>query len=273
MIGTPVRSAAETKPPRPNRCSLYRSANGLPIPLNPSGHTPTSSSALSRRSASALHASVVPCLRPSGPTTGSSNTRSAPSIRRCRCAGWSSCSATEVISASSGTVPEWLATTSAPPSSGTWSQAGGLDPEPRPVERPQQREKHVVGEVGVEAEVVDGVVAGQAAAQEGERVGERGFPFGRERSGVALCGLDGGAGRRRLGSRLRHRPDRLVTRSASRPARFGTRAGAAWTGRRRRARRLRSVQRDDPGAVGLGGAAVVAGHGRLPSPASSRAAA
>ena len=68
MIGTPVRSAAETKPPRPNRCSLYRSANGLPMPLKPSGHTPTSSPSASSRSASALQASVLPCLRPSWPT-------------------------------------------------------------------------------------------------------------------------------------------------------------------------------------------------------------
>ena len=87
MIGLPVRSAADTNPPRPNRCSLYRSANGLPIPLKPSGHTPTSSPAVSRRSASAVQASVLPCLRLSWPTTGIRNTRSAPSMRRYRCAG------------------------------------------------------------------------------------------------------------------------------------------------------------------------------------------
>ena len=58
MIGAPVRSAAETNPPRPKRCSLYRSAKGLPMPLKPSGHTPTTSPLLSSRSASGAHASV-----------------------------------------------------------------------------------------------------------------------------------------------------------------------------------------------------------------------
>ena len=32
-MGTPARIAADTKPPRPNRCSRYRSENDLPIPL------------------------------------------------------------------------------------------------------------------------------------------------------------------------------------------------------------------------------------------------
>ena len=131
MIGTPVRSAADTNPPRPKRCSLYRSRNGLPMPLKPSGHTPTSSPADSSRSASGLQASVAAVLAGELADHRHWNTRSAPSMRRCRWAGWSSCSATEVISASSGTVPEWLATTSAPPSSGHVVQAGGLDPEPR----------------------------------------------------------------------------------------------------------------------------------------------
>ena len=84
MIGAPVRNAADTKPPRPNRWSLYRSLNGLPMPLKPSGQTPTSSPSLSRRWASALHASVAPLLRASGPSTGVVNTRSAPSMRRYR---------------------------------------------------------------------------------------------------------------------------------------------------------------------------------------------
>ena len=39
------RSAADTKPPRPKRCSLYRSVYGLPMPLKPSGQTPTISPA------------------------------------------------------------------------------------------------------------------------------------------------------------------------------------------------------------------------------------
>ena len=82
MIGAPVRSAAVTKPPRPKRCSLYRSLNGLPMPLKPSGQTPTSSPLRSSRSASGWQASVLPVLRASGPRTGVEKTRSAPSIRR-----------------------------------------------------------------------------------------------------------------------------------------------------------------------------------------------
>src|SRR3982750_3445649 len=120
MMGTPVRSAAVTKPPRPNRCRVYRSRNGLPIPLKPSGKTPTSSPAVSNRSASSLQASVVPILRDIVPMNGSSKTRSAPSRRSRRRAGGSSGSATGVISASAGGVPEWLATTSPPPVVGTF---------------------------------------------------------------------------------------------------------------------------------------------------------
>ena len=54
-------------------------------------------------------------------------------------------------------------------------QAGGLDPEPRPVQRPQQREDDVVGELGVEAELVDGVVAGRACGA-GTRARRRARP-------------------------------------------------------------------------------------------------
>src|SRR3954469_5070412 len=120
-IGTPVRSAALTKPPRPKRCRVYRSLNGLPMPLNPSGKTPTSSPAASSRSASSLQARVVPSLRASAPMKGTWKTRSAPSSRSRRDAGWWSCSATVAISESTGRVPEWLATTSAPPLAGTFS--------------------------------------------------------------------------------------------------------------------------------------------------------
>ena len=92
------------------------------MPLKPSGQTPTSSPRASSRSASALQASVVPLLRASSLTIGVWNTRSAPSIRRCRRAGWWSSSAIWVITESSGIVPEWLATTSAPPSDGMFSR-------------------------------------------------------------------------------------------------------------------------------------------------------
>ena len=90
------------------------------MPLKPSGHTPTSSPPESIRSASSMHASVAPLLRASELTTGILKTRSAPSGRRER---WAlSCTASMVISPSSGTVPEWLDTTSAPPSAGMFSR-------------------------------------------------------------------------------------------------------------------------------------------------------
>jgi hypothetical protein len=121
MIGVPVRSAADTNPPRPKRCSLYRSAYRLPMPLKPSGNTPTSSPVLISRSASGWQATVAPALRASSLTTGMRNTRSAPSSRRCRSCGCSSRSATDSIIASSASVPEWLPTSRPPPVSGTFS--------------------------------------------------------------------------------------------------------------------------------------------------------
>ena len=64
----------------------------------------------------------VPVLRAMGATKGVAEDESAPSSRMWRWAGWSSSSASASISASSGRVPEWLATTRAPPSSGTFSR-------------------------------------------------------------------------------------------------------------------------------------------------------
>ncbi len=63
MIGTWALIAEATNPPRPNRCSLYRSEKGLPTPLKPSGNTPTSSPLRISRSASSGQASVWPDLR------------------------------------------------------------------------------------------------------------------------------------------------------------------------------------------------------------------
>ena len=89
------------------------------MPLNPSGQTPTSSPPASIRSASSLQARVAPPLRARVLTTGIRNTRSAPSGRRFRpVASWIE---TIVIRPSTGSVPEWLDTTSAPPSAGMFS--------------------------------------------------------------------------------------------------------------------------------------------------------
>src|SRR5215831_17674583 len=89
------------------------------MPLKPSGKTPTSSPERSSTWAFAGQARVWPILRAIGPSTGISYTRSAPSSRRFRWAGCSSCSPAWSMSASTGSVPEWLATTSAGPASGT----------------------------------------------------------------------------------------------------------------------------------------------------------
>ncbi len=89
------------------------------MPLKPSGHTPTSSPPASIRSASSLQARVAPLLRAIELTSGILKTRSAPSGRRWRpVRSWT---VTSVISASIGSVPEWLDTISAPPSAGMLS--------------------------------------------------------------------------------------------------------------------------------------------------------
>ena len=136
------------------------------MPLKPSGKTPTSSPSVSSRSASSLQASVRAHLaghraddRHLEDQVGAEQPQVA--LRRVVVV-----QGDRVISASSGSVPEWLATTSAPPVGGHVLQAVGLDPEPLLVQRPQERQQDVVGEVGVEAELVGLVLPGQPAAQE-----------------------------------------------------------------------------------------------------------
>ncbi len=151
------------------------------MPLNPSGQTPTSSPPQSSRSASALQARVLPALRASSPTTGVPKTRSAPSIRRWRWPGARRARPAPSSPRPSATVPEWLATTSAPPSAGHVLDPAHLDPEPLLEHRPQHRQQRVVGEVGVEAELVDRVVAGDAGGG-GRPVRRPGGPPSRSRS-------------------------------------------------------------------------------------------
>ena len=155
-----------------------------------------------------------------------SKTRSAPSSRSRRCAGWSSCRATVVISASTGRVPEWLATTRAPPVAGHVLQALRLDPEPLLEQRPQDRQQDVVGEVGVEAELVGLVLAGQPAAQELQPLGELVLPAGR--GGGRDVGLVV-VGTQRDDAGLRHRAPPAVRAPGAR--------AAAGRRRRRRCRR------------------------------------
>ena len=207
------------------------------MPLKPSGQTPTSSPVVSSRSASGLQASVCPDLRASGPSPGVRKTRSAPSIRRCRCAGWWSSSASAVITASSGSVPEWLATTSAPPVDGTCR---------RPVASTRNHFSYsgrnggastCSGEVAVEAEVVDLVVAGDPAAQEGQAAGDPALP-------VRPVGGPAAGSRRRDGAAAAAGP---AGRSPS-PCSGITRASP--TARPGRARRGRRPDRVEDGALG-----------------------
>ena len=81
-----------------------------------------------------------------------------PGARRAR-ASW-------VISASSAIVPEWLATTSAPPLAGTFSMPRTSTRNQRWYSGRSARHQDLVGQLGVEAELVDLVVAGEPAAQE-----------------------------------------------------------------------------------------------------------
>ena len=157
-----------TKPPRPKRCSLYRSLNGLPMPLKPSGQTPTSSPALSSRSASAVQASVAPALRPAVPSRRAEHQVGTEHAQERRSPGARRATATAVIAASSGhSAPAWLATSSAPrrpgcsrcrsPRRGTSARrARGTRAAPR------------LRQLGVEAVLVDVVITFDAATEEGE---------------------------------------------------------------------------------------------------------
>ena len=239
MIGAPVRSAAETNPPRPNRCSLYRSLKGLPMPLKPSGHTPTSSPFDSSRSASALQARVWPALRAIGARNGAENAKSAPSIRRWRCAGWWSRIATAAITESSGIVPGVIGDHERMPGVGDVVEAARLHPEPALVQRAPDRREDVVGQVRVETEVVHLVLTGDPPPQERERAGKLALPVGRfcrgrrqvahppaARGGAGVS--RGAAGSRRAPPRRRTRGLRRACRRWSMPRRPSRTPRVAW---------------------------------------------
>ena len=153
------RRAACAAPPRRSRRGRSAAAcsgrvNGLPMPLKPSGHTPTSSPERQQPLGVRVAGQRVPGLagqrrrRPA-----SRNTRSAPSIRRCAVRRVVVVHGDLRSSARrAATVPEWLATTSAPPSAGTFSSAVDLHAEPLLVQRAERRQQHVVGELRVEPE-------------------------------------------------------------------------------------------------------------------------
>jgi hypothetical protein len=51
-----------------------------------------------------------------------------------------------------------------------------LNPEPGAIQRPQQREQHVIGEVRVETEFIDGVIAAHSPAREVQQLGQLPVP-------------------------------------------------------------------------------------------------
>ena len=96
-------------------------------------------------------------------------------------------------------VPEWLATTRAAALGRDVLDPPHLDPEPLLVERAQQGQVGVLGEVLVEAELVDGVVARQTAAQERQRLGHLALDvLGREAGSLGSDPKGGHAGAQEL---------------------------------------------------------------------------
>ena len=106
--------------------------------------------------------------------------------------------------------------------------AADLDPEPLLGDRPQQREHELLGDLVVEAELVDVVVAGQPAAQEGEQLGQLRLPLVAE-----------DLARRRAGAPTSQASGEMPAsgpRSAVVAAGRGRRAGGLGAGRRARPR-------------------------------------
>ena len=161
---------------------------------------------------------------------------------------------TIVISPSTGTVPEWLDTTSAPPSAGMFSAPRTSTRNHFSRERADRGEQEPLGDLGVEAVLVDLEVAGHPAAQERQELGEPLLPAVAE-------DLRGGRGQR-----LQPVADRDAAGRARGPGRLGAVAGASAAGsvggrRRRRARRAgssagsarrRRRRRSSGGVGGLG---------------------
>ena len=84
---------------------------------------------------------------------------------------------TIVIRPSTGTVPEWLETTSAPPSAGMFSAPRTSMRNHFSRDRAQRGHEEPLGDLLVEAVLVDDVVAGQPAAQEGQEPGQLRLPL------------------------------------------------------------------------------------------------
>ncbi len=108
-------------------------------------------------------------------------------------------------------------------------QAARLDPEVVLVQRPQRRQQHVLGELGVEAELVDLDVAGQPAADERERGGHLALPL---RQLVGRASAPARAARRaaprppaRSARPVRPVLAAVVRRRAGRAGRLGSRLG------------------------------------------------
>ena len=172
MIGTWAARAAATNPPRPNRWSLYRSRNGLPTPLNPSGKTPDElagaeealgvlvggqrgARAAGDRAEERRLEDEVGAQRPQDPVLRVLVVDRELDHERVERDG-----ARVVGDEEGATVGRDVL------------DPAHLDPEPVPVDRPEHGVEDVLREVGVVAEVVDEVVAVDPPAQVREHLGD-----------------------------------------------------------------------------------------------------
>ena len=257
MIGAPVRSAADTKPPRPNRWSLYRSLNGLPTPLKPSGQTPTArrwTAAARRRGwrpASTRLAGDLTDHRRLEDQVGAEH----PQVPVPGCSSWT---ATWVISESIATCPSGWRRPGRRRSPGC-SRCRAPRPGTTSGRAVAARQVEVPGEVLVEAELVDRVVAGDPASQERQHRREVALDVvGRDARRLGRHPDRGDAGRRQLlhpgGDAARARRGARPVSTASGSTRSSVTALSARPPGRGmpRGRRRRGARPGGPGRAGAG---------------------
>jgi hypothetical protein len=121
MIGAPVRRAAETKPPAPEALQLVALAERLADALEALGPDADQLAAGEQPLGVGVAGQRVAALAGERRDHRQREDEVGGEHPQVAVGGWWSSSASAVMSASSGTVPEWFATTSAAPVSGTLS--------------------------------------------------------------------------------------------------------------------------------------------------------
>ena len=245
MIGARVRRAAATKPPRPKRCSLYRWLNGLPDALEALG--PHADELAGPQQPLGVG---VAGERVAGLPCDLTHHRHLEDEVRAQHAQVAMRGVLVVEGhlghrGIQGDDPGVVAHDQRARVGRHVLEPGGLDPEPRPVQRPHQRQEDLVGQLGVEAEVVHPVVTGHPPAHEVQpALVQRDLVVGPDlvrRRGVARVDGCGAAGRRD-----RRDPGLGAGRHAG--------SGRLGAGVADEARGLRGAQR---GRAALGGAAAL----------------